>query len=83
MRASEMPSEIAMSRIVDTYAFASSVVSLGNVTPVRPFLDDWQQSTTDPRAGDHAWELRWNSAVGAVGAALVLLLAARRQARRI
>jgi len=64
-------------------AVASSVVSLGNVTPVRPFLDDWQQSTTDPRAGDHAWELRWNSAVGAVGAALVLLLAARRQARRI
>jgi hypothetical protein len=64
-------------------AVASSVVSLANVTPVRPFLDDWQQSAADPRAAHHAGELRWNSAVGAVGAALVLLLAARRQARRI
>jgi hypothetical protein len=64
-------------------AAASSVVSLANVAPVRPFLNDWQRSSPDARAADHADELRWNSAVGAVGSALVLLLAARRQARRL
>ena len=62
----------------------SSVISLANVTPVRPFLDDWQaaMAPSDPRAANHAEELRWNAAIGALGAALVLLLTARRQARR-
>ena len=63
-------------------AVASSVVSLANVTPVRPFLDDWQRATADPHAEHHAAERRWNAAVGALGAALVLLVAAGRQARR-
>lgn len=62
----------------------SSVISIANVTPVRPFLADWQTAiaSSDPRAAHHAEELRWNSAIGALGAALVLLLTARRQARR-
>lgn len=60
-----------------------SAISLANVAPVRPFLDDWRHAQTDvPRAEDHAQELRWNSAVGALGAAFVLLYAARRQAKR-
>lgn len=65
-------------------ALASSAISLANVTPVRPFLEDWQQvvGAEDPRTAHHAEELRWNSAVGALGAALVLLYAARRQAKR-
>lgn len=62
----------------------SSAISLANVTPVRPFLDDWQRvvGADAPRAAHHARELRWNSAVGALGAAFVLLYAARRQAKR-
>jgi uncharacterized membrane protein YgdD (TMEM256/DUF423 family) len=67
-----------------TLVCVSSAISLANVTPVRPFLDDWQvaMASTDPRAAHHAEELRWNAAIGALGAALVLLLTARRQARR-
>ena len=63
---------------------ASSAISLANVTPVRPFLDDWQRvvGADDPQAAHHAQEHRWNSAVGALGAAFVLLYAARRQAKR-
>lgn len=63
---------------------AGSVISLANVSPVRLFLDDWQQAVgaDDPRVSHHAQELRWNAAVGALGAALVLLYAARRQAKR-
>jgi hypothetical protein len=63
---------------------ACSVVSLANVEPVRTFLLDWQHAigSSDPRAAHHAEELRWNSAVGALGAAVVLVLTARRQARR-
>lgn len=62
----------------------SSAISLANVSPVRPFLDDWQaaMASSDPRAAHHAEELRWNAAIGALGAALVLLFTARRQARR-
>jgi uncharacterized membrane protein YgdD (TMEM256/DUF423 family) len=62
----------------------SSAISLANVSPVKPFLEDWQAATasSDPRAAHHADELRWNAAIGALGAALVLLLTARRQARR-
>jgi hypothetical protein len=62
----------------------SSVISIANVAPVRPFLDDWQtvMASSDPRVAHHAEELRWNSAIGAFGAALVLLLTARRQASR-
>ena len=63
-------------------AVGSSVVALANVSPVHPFLHDWQLVTADPDAAHHAWELRWNSAVGALGAAVVLLFAAGRQARR-
>ena len=41
MRASEMPSESTMSRIVDTYAFASSGASvLGAVDRLRDDLDE-------------------------------------------
>lgn len=67
-----------------TLVLAGSAISLANVTPVRPFLDDWQQvvGADDPSVTHHAEELRWNSAVGALGAALVLLYAARRQAKR-
>jgi hypothetical protein len=66
-----------------TLVLASSAISLANVTPVRPFLDDWQQvvGADDPSVAHHAEELRWNAAVGALGAALVLLYAARRQAK--
>jgi hypothetical protein len=62
----------------------SSAISIANVPPVRPFLDDWQVAvaTSDPRAAHHAEERRWNSAIGALGAALVLIVAARRQAAR-
>jgi hypothetical protein len=62
----------------------SSVISLADVAPVRPFLDDWQMAmaASDPRAAHHAEELRWDAAIGALGAALVLVLTARRQARR-
>jgi hypothetical protein len=69
------------------YAFAvlvaaSSLISITNVAPVRPFLDDWQRVSTDPRAADHADELRINSAIGAVAAAGGLLLVARRRRPR-
>jgi hypothetical protein len=62
----------------------SSAISLADVAPVRPFLDDWQMAmaASDPRAAHHTEELRWHAAVGALGAALVLLLTARRQAKR-
>lgn len=60
----------------------NSAISLANVAPVRPFLQDWQNAvaTSDTRAAHHAEELRRNAAIGALGAALVLLFAARRQA---
>jgi len=66
------------------YAFAASVVvcsflSLTNSGPVRPFLDDWQRVTSDPRAADHAEEWRTNSAIGALVAASCLCVVARRQ----
>jgi len=75
-----VPSALAFLALV----LVSSAISLANVTPVRPFLDDWQRvvHADDPRAAHHAEELRWNAAVGALGAALVLLYAARRQAKR-
>jgi len=68
------------------YMFAAlvavcTVLSVTNSAPVRPFMDDWQRVTADPRAADHAEELRINSAVGAVAAATALLLLARRRAR--
>lgn len=67
-----------------TLVLASSAISLANVTPVRPFLDDWRQvvGADDSQVAHHAEELRWNSAVGALGAAFVLLYAARRQTKR-
>jgi hypothetical protein len=66
------------------YAFAalvvaSAVLSVTNSPPVRPFLDDWQRVTADPRAAHHAEERRINSAIGAVTAATALLLVARRR----
>jgi hypothetical protein len=69
------------------YAFAAlvavcAVLSVTNSPPVRPFLDDWQRVTADPRAAHHAEERRINSAIGAVAAATALLLAARRRRPR-
>jgi hypothetical protein len=66
------------------YAFAAlvgvcAVLSVTNSPPVRPFMDDWQRVTPDPRAADHAEERRINSAIGAVAAATALLVVARRQ----
>ena len=66
------------------YAFAAlvavcAVVSVTNSPPVRQFMDDWQRVTPDPRADDHAWERRFNSAIGASFAAAALLVVARRQ----
>jgi PGF-CTERM protein len=68
------------------YAFAalvavSAVISIANVTPVRPFLTDWQRVTTDPQAADHAQELRINSSIGAIAAAGALMFIARRRRR--
>lgn len=57
----------------------SAVISLTNSPPVRPFMDDWQQVTTDTRAADHAEERRVNSAIGAGAAAAALLMVAWRQ----
>jgi hypothetical protein len=57
----------------------SAVISVTNSTPVRPFLDDWQQVTADPRASDHAQERRVNSAIGAGTAAAALLFVAGKQ----
>jgi hypothetical protein len=70
--------------LVAAYAFAalvavSALVSVTNGPPVRPFLDDWQQVTADPRAAHHAEERRINSAIGAVAAAAALLVVARRR----
>lgn len=70
--------------LVAAYVFlvlvvACSVVSLGNMTPVRQFLDDWQRVTGDPRAAHHAAEIRWNAALGATVAAVALVAAARRR----
>lgn len=56
-----------------------SVISIANLTPVRPFMDDWQQVTADPRAADHASELRLNVAVGALCAAAALVTLAWRR----
>lgn len=56
-----------------------SVISVANVTPVRPFMNDWQRVTADPRAADHAAELRVNVAVGALCAAAALLALAWRR----
>jgi ABC-type phosphate transport system permease subunit len=69
------------------YAFAalvgvSAVLSVTNSPPVRQFMDDWQRVTPDPRAADHAEELRINSAIGAVAAATALLVVARRRRSR-
>ena len=58
------------------------MISISNVAPVKPFIDDWQRVTTDPRAADHADELRINSAIGAVAAAGALLLVARSRGPR-
>ena len=70
--------------LAGAYAFAalvavSAVLSVTNSQPVRPFLDDWQRVTADPRAAHHAEERRINSAIGAASAAAALLLVARRQ----
>jgi hypothetical protein len=70
--------------IAAAYAFAAlvavcAVLSVTNSPPVRTFMDDWQRVTTDPRAADHAWERRFNSALGASCAAVALVLVARRQ----
>ena len=69
------------------FAFAAlvavcAVLSVTNSPPVRPFLDDWQRVTADPRAAHHAEERRINSAIGAVAAATALLLVARRRRPR-
>jgi hypothetical protein len=56
-----------------------ATISIANVAPVRPFLDDWQRVTSDPRAAHHAAERRVNSAIGAVAVAAALLFAARRR----
>jgi hypothetical protein len=69
------------------YAFAAlvavcAVLSVTDSPPVRPFMDDWQRVTVDPRAADHAEELRVNSAIGAVAAATALLFVARRRRLR-
>jgi hypothetical protein len=56
-----------------------SVISIANLAPVRPFMHDWQQVTTDPRAVDHAWDLRFNAAFGALCAAAALLTLAWRR----
>ena len=69
------------------YAFAvlvgvCAILSVTNSPPVRPFMDDWQRVTPDPRAADHAEELRINSAIGAVAAATALLVVARRRRPR-
>ncbi len=69
------------------YAFAalvaaSSVISITNLTPVRPFLEDWQRVTTDAQAAHHANERRVNSALGAMIAATALLLVARHRRPR-
>lgn len=58
-----------------------SFISLANLTPVRPFMDDWQQVTSDPRAADHAVELRFNVALGALFAAVALVTLAWRRRR--
>jgi hypothetical protein len=68
------------------YVFAAlvavcAVLSATDSPPVRPFMNDWQRVTVDPRAADHAEELRINSAIGAVAAATALLLVARRRRR--
>jgi hypothetical protein len=73
--------------LVAAYAFAalvalSAVISVANVAPVRPFLDDWERVTADPRAAQHADERRINSAIGAVAAAVALLVVARRRRPR-
>lgn len=69
------------------YVFAAlvalcAVLSVTNSPPVRPFLDDWQRVTADPRAAHHAEERRINSAIGAVAAATALLLVAGRRRPR-
>jgi hypothetical protein len=60
-----------------------SVISVANLAPVRPFMDDWQHTTTDPLAAHHAAELRFNVAVGALCAAAALLALAWRRRRPI
>jgi hypothetical protein len=69
------------------YAFAAlvavcAVLSVTDAPPVRPFMDDWQRVTADPRAAEHAEERRINSAIGAAVAATALLLVARRRRPR-
>jgi hypothetical protein len=56
-----------------------SVISAANLTPVRPFMDDWQQVTSDPRAAHHVAELRFNVALGALFAAAALVTLAWRR----
>ena len=57
----------------------SAAISVANLAPVQPFLDNWQRVTTDPRAADHADERRINSAIGALAAAAALLIVAKRR----
>jgi hypothetical protein len=57
-------------------------ISLGDLTPVKPFLDNWQAVSGDPRAAHHAEEIRWNSALGAGVAAAALVVVARKRTRR-
>ena len=69
------------------YAFAAlvavcAVLSVTDSPPVRPFMDDWQRVTADPRAAEHAEERRINSAFGAVAAATALVVVARRRRLR-
>jgi hypothetical protein len=69
------------------YAFAAlvavtSVLSVANAPPVGAFMDDWKRTTLDPRAVDHASELRVNSAVGAIVAAATHVALARRRRPR-
>ena len=56
---------LAAASVFAALVAVSAVISLTNSPPVRPFLDDWQQVTPDPRAADHAQERRVNSAIGA------------------
>jgi hypothetical protein len=73
--------------IAAAYAFAAlvavcAVLTVTDAPPVRPFMDDWQRVTADPRAAEHAEERRINSAIGAVAAATALVLVARRRRPR-
>lgn len=72
---------VALASAFATLVAVSAVISIANLTPVRPFLADWQRVTTDPWAAHHADEIRINSAIGAIAAAAALLVVARRRRR--